>query len=208
MLKIPQIDGGICNGWAFRAALKAAESDVESPTITESDSPLQEHYRMSDLLGRWDGEAESLKSTSNIFKDEPVTLDNLLTQFNSDIYWFFQQNEVASGISRHDRKKQLNLVSDKLHVEPLADFGLPDLNEKELEMVLEAYRPVANQAIVDERSSSHDSCYYQNRIGSVQYFDANNHLELPSQENYSGILRRYKTHSASSTWRRVFSYPP
>lgn len=177
--KVSNINDGICNGWAMLAALCASESD----------EALQRHYVASALIGNWDKQPKSLSQRPDSL-EEDLTLDDLFLQFNNDVYWFYQQSDAFSGISKNDRRKQVELISDRRRVEPLADFGLPDLQQDELQFILNAYRPLANDTIIDERSNGHDCTYYQKTADHIQYFDINYRYRLPTFQSYDEVLEQ------------------
>ncbi|MBN9287456.1 MAG: hypothetical protein BGO43_01870 [Gammaproteobacteria bacterium 39-13] len=175
---LPNIDKGVCNGWAMSAALSAAESDEE----------LHKFYKMIDLFCAWDGELSSLALIPDEFREEFISLDEMFLYLTNELYWFFQQKDASFGVSKHNREKQLELISSKRRIKRLADFGLPDLTLEEQKIVFNAFHSITDETLIDTHSQTHDVSFYQKSSNCLHYFDVNFRYCLPPFEDYQTAL--------------------
>jgi ankyrin repeat protein len=172
--ELPAINEGICNGWSMAAAV----------ALLDSEEKYERFLGMCDLFCKWDGTVEFLQSIPEQYKDEFDSVDQIFQQLTNDIYVFFAQYDANIGVSNKDREKQLELVSDKKHIQRIADFGLPDLTMDEQQKIYALFRPVADQMLLDISSSGHTVMYCQKSEDKIFYLDSNRKFRLPTFENY------------------------
>lgn len=174
----PAIHDGVCNGWSWLVALLASKSLDEK----------RKFYKMCSIFSKWDGKSESLSTIPDELKDEYANLDEMFLDLTNRIYMFYQQRDLSMGLPRHEREKQLALVSEKRQVQSLCDFCLPELTSEEQAIILKTFNVLANDMIIDVRSRNHDVSYYQKKENEIYYFDPNIRFELPAYGSYQQAL--------------------
>lgn len=184
---VPAIDGGVCNGWSWKVGLEACDSIAQKSKF----------YKMCSVFANWDGTKESLASIPEEFKNEYANLDEMFFELTNEIYMFYQQGDANIGLPRHDRAKQMAVVSDKKQVKLFCDFTLPKMTNEEQVTILNAFNKLADNTIIDARSGNHDVSYVQKAHNEIYYFDPNIRFELPVYNSYLEAIEATTDYMAS-----------
>ena len=171
---------GVCNGWSFLAALKAFKGDLV----------IQEFYKKCALLSNWDGKKESLVDRNLIppeWRDKYTNLDVLFKELTNDIYWFHQQNQTYAGLSFNDRVKQLKAIYNE-DIGIVSDFYLNGLTVEEEKLVLESFKPILTETIIDAYNIGHTVSFIQDANDHIRYLDPNIPHELPKYNNFNDAV--------------------
>lgn len=187
---LPILDG-LCHGWSILASLYVAYSELDP------DEAVTRYYEQMQAICQWDEQKDSLLTIPKNLSNEFASLDQLFKCTINEIFCFFQQDEKSFGISRKDREKLLELISNKRRGKTIAEFYLPDLTMDELKMVLSAFQKIASDCVIEISTRYHTVAFYQKTPREIYYFDSNIELQIPSSDTYDSLID--KTHEFLSS---------